>query len=115
MKIIVTACAALSLAVLFTFVALSALRAYEATTGVALHEACGGVAPHVCLSYLAGIADMHEVGLAGGDTPLFCPRLEELEKIGRGVWLYYEQNPDALEQPAALGAIQALALMFPCE
>ena len=115
MKIIVTACAALSLAVLHTFVPSSALRAYEATTGAALHEACGGVAPHICLSYLAGIADMHEVGLVGGDTPLFCPRHEEPEKIGRGVWLYYEQNPDALEQPAALGAIQALALMFPCE
>jgi hypothetical protein len=90
-------------------------RDYEPTTGVALHEACGGGAPHVCLSYIAGIVDMHEVGLAGGQAPLFCPRMEAPEKVGRGVWLYYERNPDALEQPAALGAIQALALMFPCE
>jgi len=115
MKIFVFVCVALGLAVALILAPLSALRAYEATTGVALHEACGGVAPHVCLSYLAGIVDMHEVALAGDDAPLFCPHLEEPEKVRRGVWLYYEQNPDALEQPAVLGAIQALALMFPCE
>ena len=115
MKIFVASCAALSLAALLTFASLSSPRAYEATSGVALHEACGGVAPRICLSYLAGIADMHEIGLAGGETPLFCPNWTEPEKVGRGVWLYYEQNPDALEQSAALGAIQALALMFPCE
>ncbi len=90
-------------------------RAYDATTGVALHHACAGAAPHVCLSYVAGIVDMHEVGVAGGDAPRFCPRLEAPEKVGRGVWLYYEQHPEALEEPAALGAIRALALMFPCE
>ena len=115
MKRILAGVAALALAAGLASAPLSAPRAYEATTGVALHEACGVAAPHVCLSYVAGIVDMHEVGLAGGEAPLFCPRYEAPEKVGRGVWLYYEQNPDALEQPAALGAIQALALMFPCE
>ena len=115
MKIFIASCAALALAAALTFAPISAPHAYKATTGVALHKACGGVAPHVCLSYLAGIVDMHEIGLANGEARLFCPRLEEPEKVGRGVWLYYETNPDALSQPAVLGAIQALAFMFPCE
>lgn len=89
-------------------------RAYDPTTGEALHGACAG-APHVCLSYLAGIIDMHEAGLSGGEVQLFCPENAPPEKVGRGVWLYYEQHPDALEQPAAFGAVQALALMFPCQ
>ena len=89
--------------------------AYDPTTGEALHGACAGAAPHVCLSYLAGIIDMHEVGLPGGEGQLFCPENAPPEKVGRGGWLYYEQHPDALEQPAAFGAVQALALMFPCE
>ena len=89
--------------------------AYDPTTGEALHGACAGAAPHVCLSYLAGIIDMHEAGMSGGEVKLFCPENAPPEKVGRGVWLYYEQHPDALEQPAAFGAVQALALMFPCE
>lgn len=89
--------------------------AYDPTTGEALREACAGAAPHVCLSYLAGIIDMHEAGLSGGEVRLFCPENAPPEKVGRGVWLYYEQHPEALDQPAALGAVQALALMFPCE
>ena len=89
--------------------------AYDPTTGEALHGACAGAAPHVCLSYLAGIIDMHEAGMSGGEVKLFCPENAPPEKVGRGVWLYYEQHPDALEHPAAFGAVQALALMFPCE
>ena len=89
--------------------------AYDPTTGEALHHACAGAAPHVCLSYLAGVIDMHEVGLLGGEARLFCPENAPPEKVGRGVWLYYQQHPDALEQPAAFGAVQALALMFPCD
>ncbi len=89
--------------------------AYDPTTGEALHVACAGAAPHVCLSYLAGIIDMHEAGLSGGEMQIFCPENAPPDKVGRGVWLYYEQHPDALGQPAVLGAVQALALMFPCE
>ena len=89
--------------------------AYDSTTGEALHGACAGAAPHVCLSYLAGIIDMHEALMSGGEVQLFCPENAPPEKVGRGVWLYYEQHPNALEQPAAFGAVQALALMFPCE
>ena len=96
------------------FVPAASPSAYEATTGQALHHACAGAAPHVCLSYLAGIVDMHEAGLTEGAQPLFCPREAEPEKVGRGIWLFYEQHPDALEQPAAVGAMRALALMFPC-
>ncbi len=105
----------LVLAVCLAFTPAASLLAYEATTGQALHQACAGAAPHVCLSYVAGIVDMHEAGLSNGNAPLFCPREAAPEKVGRGVWLYFEQHPDALEQPAALGAIQALVLMFPCE
>ena len=89
--------------------------AYDPTSGEALHGACAGAAPHVCLSYLAGIIDMLEGGLPGGEVQLCCPENAPPEKVGRGVWLYYEQHLDALEQPAAFGAVQALALMFPCE
>jgi hypothetical protein len=96
-------------------VPLAAPAAYEATTGQALHSACGGAAPHVCLSYLAGIVDMHEAGLSENAVPLFCPREAEPEKVGRSVWLFYEQHPQALKQPAAYGAVRALALMFPCD
>ena len=115
MKNIFAGCGALALLAPLVFAPVPAPRAYEATTGIALQEACGGAAPHVCLSYLAGIVDLHEVGLADGEAPLFCPLLEAPEKVGRGGWLYNEQNPDALVKPAALGASQALALMFPCE
>lgn len=108
-------CGALGIAAGLAFVPVAAPRAYEATTGEALHLACSGAAPHVCLSYIAGIVDMHEAGLSDGDRALFCPRFEAPEKVGRGVWLYFEQHPDALQQPAAFGAIQALELMFPCE
>ena len=97
------------------FVPVTAPKAYVATTGQALYDACGGGAPHVCLSYLAGVIDMHEVGLLGREARLFCPENAPPEKVGRGVWLYYQQHPDALEQPAAFGAVQALALMFPCD
>ncbi len=96
-------------------VPLAASKAYIATTGQALYEACGGAAPHVCLSYIAGIVDMHEAGLSPTSVALFCPIDAPPEKVGRGIWLYFEQHPEAREQPAALGAIQALALMFPCE
>jgi hypothetical protein len=87
---------------------------YVGTTGVGLHAACGGAAPHVCLSYIAGVIDMHEAGLSGNAVSLFCPLNVPPEKVGRGIWLYFEQNPEALDQPAVFGAVQALALMFPC-
>ncbi len=107
--------AMLAVAACLLFAPVASPHAYEATTGVALYQACAGAAPHVCLSYVAGIVDMHELGSSSGDAPLFCPRLEAPEKVGRGVWLYYEQHPEALDEPAALGVIRALALMFPCE
>ncbi len=97
------------------FVPVIAPKAYVATTGQALYDACGGAAPHVCLSYIAGIVDMHEAGLSASAIALFCPIDAPPEKVGRGIWLYFEQHPEALDQPAALGAVQALALMFPCE
>ncbi len=106
---------AVGLVACLAFAPVASPLAYEATTGQALHQACAGAAPHVCLSYVAGIVDMHEAGLSNGNAPLFCPREAAPEKVGRGVWLYFEQHPDALEQPAALGAIKALVLMFPCE
>lgn len=87
---------------------------YVGTTGKGLHAACGGAAPHVCLSYIAGVIDMHEAGLSGNAVSLFCPLNVPPEKVGRGIWLYFEQNPEALGQPAVFGAVQALALMFPC-
>ncbi len=104
-----------ALAAALALVPLSAPKAYIATTGQALYEACGGAAPHVCLSYIAGIVDMHEAGLSPSSVALFCPIDAPPEKVGRGIWLYFDQHPEALKQPAALGAVQALALMFPCE
>ncbi len=108
----------LHLAVLMAALALVPLgsaKAYTATTGQALYEACGGAAPHVCLSYIAGIVDMHEAGLSPSSVALFCPVDAPPEKVGRGIWLYFDQHPEALDQPAAYGAVQALALMFPCD
>ncbi|MBT6829825.1 MAG: hypothetical protein HOA58_09925 [Rhodospirillaceae bacterium] len=102
-------------AAMLMLVPLSAPKAYVATGGQALYEACGGAAPHVCLSYIAGIVDMHEAGLSPSSVALFCPIDAPPEKVGRGIWLYFDQHPEALDQPAALGAVQALALMFPCE
>ncbi|HIM46068.1 MAG TPA: hypothetical protein EYM34_07395, partial [Alphaproteobacteria bacterium] len=102
---LLAACGGFGLAVYLAFAPMSPAGAYESTSGEALHQACGGAAPHVCLSYLAGIIDLHQAGLAGGEVPLFCPENAPPEKVGRGVWLYYEQHPDALELPAALGAV----------
>jgi hypothetical protein len=112
---VLAGCAAIGAAAYLVFAQAAPTRAYESTTGEALYQACGGGAPHVCLSYLAGVIDLHEAGLAGGEVALFCPENAPPEKVGRGVWLYFEQHPDALELSAALGAVQALALMFPCD
>ena len=66
--------AAAAVAAFLIFIPAAPAVAYDPTTGEALHQACAGAAPHVCLSYLAGIIDMHEAGLSGGEVQLFCPR-----------------------------------------
>tara|TARA_Y100000994_G_C15452312_1_gene343130 strand:- start:93 stop:410 length:318 start_codon:yes stop_codon:yes gene_type:complete len=93
----------------------SSSLSYEGTSGQALYRACSGVSPQICLSYVAGIIDFHEVPFQQIDSRLFCPQEVDPEMVGRGIWLYFDQNPETLEQPAILGALHALTLMFPCE
>lgn len=86
------------------------------TPGSTLDQACRGVAPHACLSYIAGVMDLHQEALAPQTAPMFCPPDEvDLKQVARGVALWFQQHPEMREAPAVLGVTASLALLYPCE
>jgi len=97
-------------------VAAPGLPAAASTPGITLDQACRGVAPHACLSYIAGVMDLHQEALAPQTAPMFCPPDEvDLTKVAHGVSLWFRQHPEMREAPAVLGVTAALALLYPCE
>jgi hypothetical protein len=90
--------------------------AVASTPGITLDQACRGAAPHACLSYIAGVMDLHQEALAPQTAPMFCPPAEvDLKQVARGVALWFQQHPEMRDAPAVLGVTSALALLYPCE
>ena len=107
---------ALALAMLGAALVGGEVQAFKPTSGMAMFRACGGDSPQACLSYIAGVVDLHHSALAPQLGPMFCPPDEiEPRKIARGVWLWYNENAGFREVPAVFGVTRALSVMFPCD